>query len=210
MEQTTTSTESQTYQIGGRTFTVRPVVARQEKWLWPLMKPLFQKGESITVEDIFAVMGDSITRMAAILLLAEGQTQPEKVRAGLAGVDQLEAWLDETVSVSELGPVIADFFASGQQWKLFTGLAGPLHLSATGPRFVSASHSTPRKSERHCITPSTAQRPIPARQPRPVARAVMVRPGSARSPECRTWSGWIPNIWSRRQTPIRKISASTT
>jgi|CXWL01.1.fsa_nt_gi hypothetical protein len=131
MEQTTTSTESQTYQIGGRTFTVRPVVARQEKWLWPLMKPLFQKGESITVEDIFAVMGDSITRMAAILLLAEGQTQPEKVRAGLAGVDQLEAWLDETVSVSELGPVIADFFASGQQWKLFTGLAGPLHHSAT-------------------------------------------------------------------------------
>lgn len=139
MEQRTTTTEAHQYQIGGRMFTVPPVVARQEKWLWPLMKPLFQKGESITVDDIFAIMGESITRLAAILLVADGQTQPEKVRAGLTGLDQLEAWLDETVSVSELGPVMADFFASGQQWKLFTGLAGPLrHPATTGSTRPSA------------------------------------------------------------------------
>lgn len=131
MEYTTTQTETPTYQIGGRTFTAPPVVARQEKWLWPLIKPLFQKGETISVDDILGIMEASITRLAAIVLLADGQTQPEKVRAGLAGVDQLEAWLDETVSVSELGPVMADFFASGQQWKLLTGLAGPLRLSQT-------------------------------------------------------------------------------
>lgn len=139
MDQTLTQTETKTYQIGGRAFTVLPVVARQEKWLWPVLQPLFQKGETITVEDILALMGNSITRIAAILLLAEGQTQPEKVRAGLAGVEQLEAWIEETVSVSELGPVVADFFASGQQWKLFTGLAGPLrHSTTTGSTTRSA------------------------------------------------------------------------
>jgi len=137
MEQT--QTETQTYQLGGRTFTVLPVVARQEKWLWPLIKPLFQKGETITVEDIFTLMGESITKISAILLIPDGQTQVQKVRAGVAGLEQLETWLDETVSVSELGPVIADFFASGQQWKMVTGLAGPLRQATTGSTRPSAS-----------------------------------------------------------------------
>jgi len=130
-DQAVTQTETKTYQLGGRTFTVLPVVARQEKWLWPLIKPLFQKGETITVEDIFTLMGESITKISAILLIPDGQTQVQKVRAGVAGLEQLETWLDETVSVSELGPVIADFFASGQQWKILTGLAGPLRPQPT-------------------------------------------------------------------------------
>jgi hypothetical protein len=139
MEQAATQSETKTYQLGGRTFTALPVVARQEKWLWPLIKPLFQQGETITVQDIFAVMGESITKIAAILLIPEGQTQVQKVRAGEAGLHQLETWLDETVSVADLGPVIADFFASGQQWKLLTGLAGPLRQPTTGSTPPSVS-----------------------------------------------------------------------
>jgi hypothetical protein len=139
MEQAATQSETKTYQLGGRTFTALPVVARQEKWLWPLIKPLFQQGETITVQDIFAVMGESITKIAAILLIPEGQTQVQKVRAGEAGLHQLETWLDETVSVADLGPVIADFFASGQQWKILTGLAGPLHHPTTGLTTPSVS-----------------------------------------------------------------------
>jgi len=145
MEQT--QTETQTYQLGGRTFTVLPVVARQEKWLWPLIKPLFQKGETITVEDIFTLMGESITKISAILLIPDGQTQVQKVRAGVAGLEQLETWLDETVSVSELGPVIADFFASGQQWKMLTGLAGPLRSQTIGSTTPSVALPTETSSE---------------------------------------------------------------
>lgn len=137
MEQT--QTETRTYQIGGRTFTAPPVVARQEKWLWPIIKPLFVKGETITADDIFTIMGDSITKIAAIVLVGDGQTQTQKVRAGWSAVEQLESWLDETVSVSELGPVIADFFASGQQWKMLTGLAGPLRSQTTGSTRPSGS-----------------------------------------------------------------------
>jgi hypothetical protein len=149
MEQTVTQTETKTYQIGGRAFTVLPVVARQEKWLWPLIKPLFQKGESITVDDIFGMMEQSITKIAAILLIPDGQTQAQKVRAGVAGIEQLEAWLDETVSVSELGPAVADFFASGQQWKILTGLAGPLRPQPTsGSTTPSAPLPMATSSER--------------------------------------------------------------
>ncbi len=116
----------QTYQIGGRTFTALPVVARQEKWLWPIMRQMFIKGDNLSADDIFGLMAEQITRIAAILLIPDGQTQVQKARAGIAGVEQLESWLDESVSVSELGPVIADFFTSGQQWKMFQGLAGPM------------------------------------------------------------------------------------
>ena len=131
------------YQIGGRRFTAPPVVAWQEKQLWPLVKPLFMKGESITAEDVFALMGDSITRLAAIVLVADGQTQAQKVRAGLDGLRALDAWLEETVSVVDLGPVIADFFGSGQQWKILAGLAGPLRSRmTTGSTTPSVSSPT--------------------------------------------------------------------
>ena len=145
MEQTETHVGM--YTIGGRRFTVSPVVARQEKWLWPLIKPMFAKGESITADDIFSLMTESITRIAAILLIPEGSTQAQKARAGIEGVEQLERWLDESVSVSELGPVVADFFASGQQWKMLTGLAGPLRLQTTGSTRPSASSPTEILSE---------------------------------------------------------------
>lgn len=140
-------TETKTYQIGGRTFTALPMVARQEKWLWPHIKTLFQKGEGITTDDIFSLMTDSLTRIAAILLIQEGQTQVQKVRAGMAGVEQLEAWMEETVSVSELGPVVADFFSSGQQWKILQGLAGPLHRATTGLTKPYAPSQTETSSE---------------------------------------------------------------
>lgn len=142
-----TQTDTKTYLIGGRTFTALPVVARQEKWLWPYIKPMFAKGEAITTDDIFTLMTDSLTRIAAILLIQEGQTQVQKVRAGLAAVEQLEAWFDETVSVAELGPVVADFFSSGQQWKIIQGLAGPLHRTTTGSTPPSAPSQTETSGE---------------------------------------------------------------
>ncbi len=146
MEQT--QTETKTYQIGGRTFTALPVVARQEKWLWPIMRELFIKGDKLSPDDIFGLMADQITRIAAILLIPEGQTQAQKARAGILGVELLDAWLEETVSVSELGPVIADFFTSGQQWKMFQGLAGPMSriLMTTGSTKPSAPSPTETSS----------------------------------------------------------------
>jgi len=149
MEQTVTQTETKTYQIAGRAFTVLPVVARQEKWLWPYLKSMFAKGESITADDIFSMMSESITAICAILLIPDGQTQPEKVRAGIDAVRALDVWLDETVTVSELGPVVADFFASGQQWKILTGLAGPLRPQPTsGSTTPSAPLPMATSSER--------------------------------------------------------------
>lgn len=144
MEQT--QTETKTYQIGGRNFTALPVVARQEKWLWPIMRQLFIKGDHLSPDDIFGLMADQITRIAAILLIPEGQTQAQKARAGILGVELLDAWLEETVSVSELGPVIADFFTSGQQWKMFQGLAGPMSLTTTGSMTPSAPSPTETSS----------------------------------------------------------------
>lgn len=145
----TTQTEAKSYQIGGRTFTALPVVARQEKWLWPIMREMFRKGETLTPDDIFSLMNEHITRIAAILLIADGQTQVQKARAGLAGVEQLEAWLEESVSVSELGQVISDFFTSGQQWKMFQGLAGPMvsSLTTTGSTKPSAPSQTETYAE---------------------------------------------------------------
>ncbi len=139
MEQTQESTQK-TYQIGGRVFTAPPIVARQEKWLWPILKPFFVKSGQLTDDDIVSLLGESLTRVAAIILVPEGQTQAEKVRAGWAGVEALEAWMDESVTVAALAPVFSDFFSSGQPWTLLIALA---KLVPPGPTTGSTTPSAP-------------------------------------------------------------------
>lgn len=159
MDQTDQTDRVLRYEIGGRAFTVRPPVARQEKWIWPILKPLFEKGDHISADDILAMMTDSVVRLSAILLIPDGMNQAEKVRAGWAAVEKLEAWLDESISVSELGPVVSDFFTSGQQWKIFAGLASPFLKMMTGSMTPSASSPMetslkPSGSGRTCDSPN--------------------------------------------------------
>jgi hypothetical protein len=138
-----------TYCLADRRFTMPPLVARQEKQLWPILKPLFAKGDGIEAQDIVTLLAESIVRICAIVLVPEGITQAEKARGGDEAIQQLEDWLEMTVSVGALGPVVADFFDSGQQWTMLAGLAAPLrlHRPTTGSTIPSAPLPTATSSE---------------------------------------------------------------
>lgn len=137
-----------TYSLADRRFTMPPLVARQEKQLWPILKPLFTKGDGIEAADILTLLGESIVRICAIVLVPEGIAQAAKAQGGDRAVQELEAWLDCSVSVSDLGPVVADFFDSGQHWKMLGGLAAPLRLhKTTGSTMPSAPSPTATSSE---------------------------------------------------------------
>ncbi len=138
----------QTYSLGDRRFTMPPLVARQEKQLWPILKPLFAKRDGIDAQDIIALLADSIVRICAIVLVPEGISQADKAAGGDRAVQDLEAWMDVSVSMSDLGPVVADFFDSGQQWRMLKGLAAPLRLTppTTGSTMPSAPSPTAMSS----------------------------------------------------------------
>ncbi len=126
--------DTKSYELGGRTFQVPPVVAWQEKLLFPLLKPLYFS-TTVEPEAVIQVIGDQLSRVAAILLVPVGQTQAQKRAAGSAGVAELEAWLESTTTFTDQMPVVRDFFRSGQPVQMLTGLAGifvPLNSVTTG------------------------------------------------------------------------------
>ena len=137
------------YSLADRRFTMPPLVARQEKQLWPILKPLFAKSDGMDAQDIIALLAESIVRICAIVLVPDGITQAAKAQGGERAVQELEEWMESSVSISELGPVVADFFDSGQQWKMLAGLAAPLrlHRQTTGSTTPFAPSPTATSSE---------------------------------------------------------------
>jgi hypothetical protein len=104
--------EKKTYTIGGRTFYQVPLVAGQQQWLYLALSGIVLHG--LTHEDMLKLLYGRATELAAILLIDEGRTQAEKVQGGREQVKELEDWLGATVQVSDLTPVLRDFFDSGQ------------------------------------------------------------------------------------------------
>jgi len=113
--------EKQTYEIGGKTFYQVPLVAGQQQWLYLALSGVVLGG--LTHEDMLRLLYGRATELAAILLIEEGQTQAQKVRGGADQVKTLEDWLGATVKVSDLTPVLRDFFDSGQLPELMGSVA---------------------------------------------------------------------------------------
>ena len=144
----TNETTQKTYQIGGRRFWVAPIVARQEQWLWPILRPMYLQGESIMGEQILSLLVDQVTRVSAILLIPDGMTQEGKCVSGLRGVDELQAWLDSTVNLEALAPVLRDFFTSGHVATISRGVFGIMAASlptagSSAPSASSAAATSP-------------------------------------------------------------------
>ena len=104
--------DKKTYKIGGRTFYQVPLVAGQQQWLYLALSGIVLGG--LTHEDMLTLLYGRATELTAILLIEQGRTQAEKVRGGREQVKELEDWLGATVQVSDLTPVLRDFFDSGQ------------------------------------------------------------------------------------------------
>jgi hypothetical protein len=115
----------QMYELGGRRFSLPPMVARQEKQLWKIVKPLLAHGNSVEASTLVSVLEESLTRVCAIVLVPEGMPQATKTPDA---IDELEAWLEGAVSYADLGQVVADFFASGQLGRMLAGITAPLRL----------------------------------------------------------------------------------
>jgi hypothetical protein len=111
--------ERKTYEIGGRRFYQEPLIAIQDKWIWPIIKDLMFR--DMTGTELLDLAMERGTEIASIVLIEEGQTPADKKKAGLVGVMQLQDWLDSRVC--EFSEVIADFFVSGQLQRLALRMA---------------------------------------------------------------------------------------
>jgi hypothetical protein len=100
------------YIIAGKTFSQQPVTLGQARWLLTRFKgyPLF----ALKPEDLVGLIGEQVSALCAIVLIEDGQTLLDKVKAGAAGLTALEAWLDAHAQPEEVAQVVRDFFDLGQ------------------------------------------------------------------------------------------------
>ena len=100
------------YTLAGDKFTQKQLVFGQIVWIRDML--CGRKCNSMTPNEYADVIVKSLPRFLAIVLLRDGQSQPDKVTAGQDGVTELEAWINGNVPSSELFSVgmavMNDFF----------------------------------------------------------------------------------------------------
>ena len=122
------------YQIGERSFRLSDLKIGQTRWIMQIVK-----GYSIfdlTPQRLMELFSDHLATMLAIVLVEEGMTQPEKIRAGMEGVRALAAWFDEHMEPEVCAEVLRDFLESGRLQKALmlldvTRLTKPTTLSGS-------------------------------------------------------------------------------
>ena len=100
------------YTLAGDKFTQKQLVFGQIVWIRDML--CGKKCNSMTPNEYADVIVKSLPRFLSIVLLRDGQSQPDKVTAGQDGVTALETWINGNVPSSELFSVgmavMNDFF----------------------------------------------------------------------------------------------------
>jgi hypothetical protein len=100
--------EPQFYEIAGRRFAMHRMVWGQHAWLMKECKGL--NLEDVDIAAVMSMVGDKLTTLMAIALVDEGQEQADKVKAGMAAVQNLREWLDGHMLPEDAEPIVRDFF----------------------------------------------------------------------------------------------------
>lgn len=112
---------ARTYVIGGRTYRLEPASYRQHRWLaqGPLQGLDFSTG--LSHAEIQTLLTDHAPEILGIVLLAEGQTREQKVRAGLPAARELAELIECTLTPEEVRPIAEDFFTLNgfRNWAFF-------------------------------------------------------------------------------------------
>ena len=111
--------EQKIYQIADRRFYQEELVFGTEVWL---RDEVFH-GTSVTAlsqAQLWAMLQECGMMFMAIVLIEEGQTQADKVKAGLPAVMELRDWFNAHVRPREVMEYVNDFFGwnLGNLWLL--------------------------------------------------------------------------------------------
>lgn len=97
-----------TYTIADREFTQEELVLGQIQWL--KRRLVGYTLTSLTTQQVMDLVVDEGPALLAIILIPVGMTRAEKVRAGLKGVEELEAWLQQYATPEGVAAIASDFF----------------------------------------------------------------------------------------------------
>lgn len=173
--------QARAYVIGGRTYRLEPASYRQHRWLaeGPLKGVDFSAGLSHV--EIQTLLTDHAPEILGLVLIAEGQTREQKVRAGLPAARELAEQIECTLTPEEVRPIAEDFFACNgfRNWAFFVDFRkvaasmpaagmgnGSTRPSASSPAAPSPSAPTlsvqpdPETAKPICVGSSSGSSPI--------------------------------------------------
>jgi len=148
-----------TYTIGGKTYVQRPLVLGQWRQLIPLLAGIALPANP-GVEDLLFALGESIERIAAVVLTEEGASPKDKDIAALAA--ELEYSLTPHTAIR----IADDFFVCNPLQSVFeelTAAAGRIAGAMPAGSTISPSSSPPATSPAE--TPSSGDSPPASASP---------------------------------------------
>ena len=106
------------YTVAGKAFMLHDLKIGQTRWIMQVVKgySVF----SLSPQKLLELFSEHLTTLLAIVLVEQGKTQQEKIRAGWDGIRTLAAWFDENMDPDVCAEVLRDFLESGRLQKAMT------------------------------------------------------------------------------------------
>ena len=151
---------AKTYCIGDQRYRLEPASYRQHRWLAEGPLKGVDLSEGLSHVAMLTLLTDHAPEILGIVLIAEGQTREEKVRAGLSAARALAEQIDCTLTPEEVRPIAEDFFALNgfKNWAYFVDfrkVAATMPAADTEHGLIRPSVSLPAETSRS-ETPSNA------------------------------------------------------
>lgn len=148
------------YTIGGVRYRLEPASYRQHRWLAEGPLKGVDLSEGLSHVAMLTLLTDHAPEILGIVLIPEGQTREEKVRAGLPAARQLAEQIDCTLTPEEVRPIAEDFFALNgfKNWAYFVDfrkVAASMPAPTIGNGLIPPSASSPAATS-PSETPSNA------------------------------------------------------
>ena len=96
------------YTIAERLFTQQELVLGQIQFIKQRLSQY--DVTSLTKAQVVELVIDEGPALLAIVLIPQGQTRADKVKAGWAAIKELEAWLQAHATTAEVAAIASDFF----------------------------------------------------------------------------------------------------
>ena len=96
------------YTIAERLFTQQELVLGQIQFIKQRLSQY--DVTSLTKAQVVELVIDEGPALLAIVLIPQGQTRADKVKAGWAAIKELEAWLQAPATTAEVAAIASDFF----------------------------------------------------------------------------------------------------
>lgn len=169
-----------TYLIGEQRYRLEPASYRQHRWLaeGPLKGVDFSDGLSHV--EIQSLLTDHAPEILGIVLIPEGQTREEKVRAGLPAARALAERIECTLTPEEVRPIAEDFFVCNgfKNWAFFVDFR---KVAGSMPAAGTETGSTP-PSVSLLVAISRSETPSNAAPDRETAKPICVGSLNGSSP----------------------------